>query len=98
MYGGPSRLPPPKCSITGCPPARYISLADNELSGPVPDLSALGPSLVGLDLGNNKFSGLLPASISKLRSLFVLSLRDNSFWGPVGDALTNLTSLQFVCV
>jgi LRR receptor-like serine/threonine-protein kinase FLS2 len=64
----------------------------------VPDLSALGPSLVGLDLGNNKFSGLLPASISKLRSLFVLSLRDNSFWGPVGDALTNLTSLQFVCV
>ena len=71
-----------------------LSLGDNQLSGSIPDLSALN-NLVGLILFNNQLSGSIP-DLSALTNLSVLSLFNNELSGSIPDlsALTNLTTLD----
>ncbi|CAN8251405.1 unnamed protein product [Cochlearia groenlandica] len=75
---------------------RVLSLENNSLFGPIPDLSAL-VNLKSLFLRRNLFSGAFPPSILSLHRLMILSLSYNNFTGPVPseiNALDRLTSLN----
>ncbi|XP_010484530.1 PREDICTED: probable inactive receptor kinase At5g67200 isoform X2 [Camelina sativa] len=75
---------------------RVLSLENNSLFGPVPDLSPL-VNLKSLFLSRNQFSGAFPPSILSLHRLMILSLSRNNFSGliPSGiNALDRLTSLN----
>ncbi|XP_031387551.1 probable inactive receptor kinase At5g67200 isoform X2 [Punica granatum] len=72
---------------------RVLSLQNNSLSGPVPDLSPLS-SLRSLFLGHNHFSGPFPASIVSLHRLRVLDLSFNNFSGLLPPSLTVLDRLD----
>ena len=71
----------------------WLYLEKNELTGPIPDLSAL-TKLGRLHLTHNRLSGPIPdlSALTKLRSL---SLFGNRLSGPIPDlsALTNLRNL-----
>ena len=72
----------------------WLFLGSNNLSGSIPDLSAL-TSLRKLDLLVNDLSGSIP-DLSALTNLSELRLENNQFSGPIPDpsALTNLTYLH----
>ncbi|KAK4764565.1 hypothetical protein SAY86_025655 [Trapa natans] len=70
-----------------------LSLQDNSLSGPLPDLSALS-NLKSLFLGRNSFSGPFPVSVVSLHRLMVLDLSFNNFSGLIPPALTRLDRLD----
>ncbi|CAA7034592.1 unnamed protein product [Microthlaspi erraticum] len=75
---------------------RVLSLENNSLFGPIPDLSAL-VNLKSLFLSRNEFSGAFPPSILSLHRLMVLSLSHNNFTGPIPpeiNSLDRLTSLN----
>lgn len=59
-----------------------IELRSNGLSGVIPDVISMLPSLECLDLQNNSLHGPLPPSLSKLRNLKDLWLSDNKFETP----------------
>ena len=73
---------------------RGLVLRGNELTGPIPDLSAL-TDLRSLTLVGNKLSGPLPASLSSLISLTQFYFDNNELTGPIPDlsALTSLTQI-----
>ena len=70
-----------------------LSLEDNGLNGPIPDLSALN-QLEHLSLDNNELSGPIP-ELGALNQLGLLSLASNQLSGSIPDlsALTNLRDL-----
>ncbi|RID53819.1 hypothetical protein BRARA_G01189 [Brassica rapa] len=75
---------------------RVLSLENNSLFGPVPDLSAL-VNLKSLFLSRNEFNGPFPPSIPSLHRLMTLSLSHNNFTGQIPTqitALDRLTSLN----
>ncbi|XP_009103445.1 probable inactive receptor kinase At5g67200 [Brassica rapa] len=75
---------------------RVLSLENNSLFGPVPDLSAL-VNLKSLFLSRNEFNGPFPPSIPSLHRLMILSLSHNNFTGQIPTqitALDRLTSLN----
>jgi PKD repeat protein/Leucine-rich repeat (LRR) protein len=71
-----------------------LELANNNLSGSIPDLSAL-TQLYQLDLESNNLSGSIP-DLSALTQLQYLSLSNNNLSGSIPDlsALTQLQSLH----
>ncbi|RWV88466.1 hypothetical protein GW17_00049442 [Ensete ventricosum] len=71
-----------------------LSMANNNLSGSLPDNLADLSSLESLDISNNAFSGVLPSGIGKLRSLKNLTLAGNNFTGPVPDSIGGLASIK----
>ncbi|KAG6532831.1 probable inactive receptor kinase At5g67200 [Zingiber officinale] len=71
---------------------RILSLQENSLAGPIPDLSPL-LNLRALFLGHNRFGGSFPPSIVSLRRLRVLDLSRNHLAGPVLPALASLDRL-----
>ncbi|CAJ2629908.1 unnamed protein product [Trifolium pratense] len=73
-----------------------LSLSNNQISGMLPDLSALS-SLRILNLADNKVVGKIPASISSLTELEILDLSGNSFKGVVSEShFTNLSKLEIL--
>ncbi|KAL3583760.1 hypothetical protein D5086_014821 [Populus alba] len=75
---------------------RVLSLQNNSLSGPIPDLSPLF-NLKSLFLHHNSFSASFPPSILLLHRLTILDLSYNSLTGqlPVNlSSLVRLNSLQ----
>ncbi|KFK28413.1 hypothetical protein AALP_AA8G511600 [Arabis alpina] len=75
---------------------RVLSLENNSLFGPIPDLSSL-VNLKSLFLHRNQFSGTFPPSILSLHRLMILSLSYNNFSGQIPsqiNALDRLTSLN----
>ncbi|KAL3726062.1 hypothetical protein ACJRO7_031018 [Eucalyptus globulus] len=72
---------------------RVLSLRNNSLSGPLPDLSPLA-NLRSLSLGLNSFSGPFPSSLLSLRRLRVLDLGHNAFAGPIPAQITALDQLD----
>ncbi len=75
-----------------------LSLAQNSLTGSLPDdLGALS-LLQSLDLSNNSFSGVVPQSFASLQSLVNLSLANNLLSGSIVDSgvleLPQLVSLN----
>jgi Leucine-rich repeat (LRR) protein len=71
-----------------------INLSNNNLTGSIPDLSAL-TYLKELYLGTNNLSGNIPVSLNSLTNLTKLHLYQNSLYGSLPDlgALSNLVFL-----
>jgi len=90
------------CGLSGVIPAELaavasleqLSLANNDLSGDIPDLSAL-TNLWNLNLGNNGLTGSLPDWIGNMTALKYLKLYFNAgLTGPVPDSILNLNNLK----
>lgn len=82
-------------SLTQLDQLRVLSLQNNLLTGPIPDLSKL-VNLKGLFLNRNSFSGSFPVSISALHRLKTLDLSVNNLTGPIPGSLTKLDRLYFL--
>ncbi|KAH7306360.1 hypothetical protein KP509_22G007700 [Ceratopteris richardii] len=73
-----------------------LSLAANNLSGPLPEqLWDIGSSLRFLNISNNLFQGPFPsANVSRCSSLQVLDAYNNNFTGPLPLQISSLTELR----
>ncbi|KAK9948976.1 hypothetical protein M0R45_004527 [Rubus argutus] len=80
-------------TLTRLDQLRVLSLQNNSLSGPVPDLSPLY-NLKSLFLNRNSFSGTFPPSILALHRLRALDLSHNNFTGPIPAGVTGLDRLN----
>lgn len=65
---------------------RVLSLKNNSLTGPLPDLSGL-VNLKSLFLDHNSFSGSFPLSVLELHRLRTLDLSFNDLTGPIPPGL-----------
>ncbi|KAK4274666.1 hypothetical protein QN277_017857 [Acacia crassicarpa] len=74
---------------------RVLSLQNNSLVGPIPDLSSLH-NLKSLFLDNNRFTGSFPPSILTLHRLRTLDLSHNNFTGPIPINLTKLDHFYYL--
>ncbi|KAG6491167.1 probable inactive receptor kinase At5g67200 [Zingiber officinale] len=72
---------------------RVLSLKNNSLAGPIPDLSPLR-NLKAVFLGRNRFGGRFPASILSLRRLRTIDLSYNHLSGPVPPELAAFDRLR----
>ena len=73
----------------------HLHLVGNELTGRIPDLSAL-TSLIWMELQQNKLSGSIPSTLNGFTSLTVLNLGENELTGGIPNlsGLTNLAQLH----
>lgn len=86
------RGPFPPHTLTSLDQLRVLSLRNNSLFGPIPDLSPL-VNLKSLFLDHNSFSGSFPPSLLLLHRLLTLSLSHNRFSGPLPGNVTLLHRL-----
>ncbi|XVF17640.1 hypothetical protein REPUB_Repub10bG0140700 [Reevesia pubescens] len=82
-------------SLTRLDQLRVLSLHNNSLSGPIPDLSSLY-NLKSLFLDRNNFSGTFPPSILFLHRITSLDLSYNDLTGPIPANLTALDRLNIL--
>lgn len=82
----------PPNTLTRLDQLRVLSLPNNSLTGPVPDLSPL-VNLKSLFLSHNFFSGTFPISIISLHRLTALDLSYNNLTGLIPVNLTGLDRL-----
>ncbi|XVF61225.1 hypothetical protein PTKIN_Ptkin08bG0112800 [Pterospermum kingtungense] len=85
----------PPDSLTRLDQLRVLSLHNNSLSGPIPDLSSLY-NLKSLFLDRNNFSGTFPPSILFLHRITSLDLSYNGLTGPIPANLTALDRLNIL--
>ncbi|KNA21046.1 hypothetical protein SOVF_046350 [Spinacia oleracea] len=71
-----------------------LSMANNSISGNLPDNIGSFDKLQYLDISNNLFAGSLPSEIGGLATLQNLSFAGNNFSGPIPDSISGLTSLE----
>ncbi|KAI4372077.1 hypothetical protein MLD38_010359 [Melastoma candidum] len=71
-----------------------LSMANNSITGKIPENVAKFRRLEFLDLSDNLFSSPLPSGIGKLESLKNLSLAGNNFSGSIPDSISGLVSIQ----
>ncbi|KAL0363637.1 UNVERIFIED_CONTAM: LRR receptor-like serine/threonine-protein kinase GHR1 [Sesamum calycinum] len=71
-----------------------LSMANNSISGKLPDNLGEFKSLEYLDISDNLFFSSLPSEIGKLASLKNLSLAGNNFSGSIPDAISGLASIR----
>lgn len=86
------RGPFPPDTLTRLDQLRVLSLRNNSLFGPIPDLSPL-LNLKSLFLDRNHFSGSFPPSILTLHRLLTISLSHNNLTGSLPVQLTLLDRL-----
>ncbi|KAH9712054.1 putative inactive receptor kinase [Citrus sinensis] len=82
----------PPNTLTRLDQLRVLSLHNNSLTGPIPDLSSL-INLKSLSLSRNFFSGAFPLSILSLHRLTILDLSYNNLTGLIPVNLTALDRL-----
>ncbi|KAJ4967054.1 hypothetical protein NE237_018903 [Protea cynaroides] len=82
-------------SLTRLDQLRVLSLQNNSLAGPIPDLSDL-TNLRTLFLDHNSFSGSFPPSILSLHRLRILDLSSNNLIGVLPPGLTALDRLYYL--
>ncbi|XVF00283.1 hypothetical protein REPUB_Repub03eG0271600 [Reevesia pubescens] len=71
-----------------------LNLHNNQLTGPLPDLTKLS-SLKHLDIRNNRFNGTVTESLGYLSELEILEASRNSLEGVISEAhFKNLSKLQ----
>ncbi|KAK8497839.1 hypothetical protein V6N13_034599 [Hibiscus sabdariffa] len=85
----------PVNSLSRLDQLRVLSLHNNSLSGPIPDLSSLY-NLKSLFLDRNNFSGAFPPSILFLHRITTLDLSHNGLTGPIPANLTALERLNIL--
>ncbi|XP_061339703.1 LRR receptor-like serine/threonine-protein kinase GHR1 [Gastrolobium bilobum] len=71
-----------------------LSMANNSVSGKLPDNIADFKSLEFLDISNNLFSLSLPLGIGNLGSLQNVSLAGNNFSGPIPNSISEMASIK----
>ncbi|CBI37168.3 unnamed protein product, partial [Vitis vinifera] len=83
--------------ITDCWNLTYLDLADNQLTGAIPEsvFGNLG-KLEFLSLTDNSFRGPLSSNISRLSKLQKLRLGTNQFSGPIPEEIGTLSDLQML--
>lgn len=74
---------------------RVLSLRNNSLTGPIPDMSKF-VNMKALFLDRNYFSGLIPLSISSLHRLRTLDLSNNDLSGVIPIELSKLDRLNYI--
>ncbi|KAF6151547.1 hypothetical protein GIB67_016359 [Kingdonia uniflora] len=74
---------------------KTLSLQNNSLMGPIPDLSRL-VNLKTLFLNHNSFTGSFPPSIVSLHSIQTLDLSHNVLTGPIPVGLTSLDQIYYL--
>ncbi|XP_009787502.1 probable inactive receptor kinase At5g67200 [Nicotiana sylvestris] len=74
---------------------RVLSLQNNSLTGPIPDLSSL-VNLKVLFLDHNLFTGSIPLSIFTLHRLKTLDLSYNNLTGSLPISVNNLNRLYYL--
>ncbi|XP_020239343.1 uncharacterized protein At4g06744 [Cajanus cajan] len=80
----------------GSTPARYLTFAHNQLTGPIPRSVGFAPNLTEvLFLGNN-FDGCLPFEIGYLKKAVVFDVSQNSITGPIPLSFGCLKSIQYL--
>jgi Leucine-rich repeat (LRR) protein len=72
----------------------YISLTNNNLTGPLPAAIGNLSALTGLEIQNNKLSGSIPAEIGNIVTLKFLYLWGNQFTGGIPTSMGNLVLLE----
>jgi len=72
----------------------FLSLANLNVSGVLPDSIGDLTSLIFLHLENNYIEGTIPESIGNLRDLHVLFLSNNNLRGPLPKSMVNLGKLS----
>ncbi|KAK4751440.1 hypothetical protein SAY87_004922 [Trapa incisa] len=85
----------PPDSLSRLDQLRVLSLQNNSLSGPIPDLSSL-VNLKSLFLDHNFFSGQFPPSIFSLHRVRTVDLSHNNLTGPLPSSLTKLERLNYL--
>ncbi|KAI3412874.1 Protein kinase domain-containing protein [Psidium guajava] len=82
-------------SLTRLDQLRVLSLQNDSLAGPIPDLSGL-INLKTLFLGHNAFTGSFPPSIVSLHRVRTLDLSQNALTGPLPSWLAELDRLYYL--
>ncbi|XAR57772.1 Non-specific serine/threonine protein kinase [Bertholletia excelsa] len=82
-------------TLTRLDQLRVLSIQNNSLTGPIPDLTALA-NLKTLFLNHNSFSGTFPGSLLSLHRLLVLDLSHNNFTGSIPAEITGLDRLSYL--
>ncbi|GFS35200.1 leucine-rich repeat protein kinase family protein [Actinidia rufa] len=82
-------------SLTRLDQLRVLSLQNNSLTGPIPDLSPLS-NLKSLFLDHNSFAGSIPTAISTLHRLRTIDLSRNNLTGPIPKSFVDLTRLNYL--
>ncbi|KAD4585809.1 hypothetical protein E3N88_23410 [Mikania micrantha] len=82
-------------TLTRMDQLRILSLRNNSLTGPIPDLAEL-VNLKALYLDHNHFTGEIPSSISSLHRLRTLDVSYNKLSGAIPVELTNLDRLSYL--
>ncbi|GKV45493.1 hypothetical protein SLEP1_g52565 [Rubroshorea leprosula] len=70
-----------------------LHLANNQLSGQIPDCWMNWPNLLSVNLKNNNLSGNIPSSIGYLSFLKSLHVRRNKLSGVLPESMQNCTQL-----
>jgi Leucine-rich repeat (LRR) protein len=79
------------------PGLTVLNLRNNNMSGPIPNLSGL-QLLSEFDLSANSFVGTIPATIGSMRALTSLDLRMNQLTGEIPASVFTLTNLSILDV
>lgn len=82
-------------TLTRLDQLRVLSLQNDSLSGPIPDLSKL-INLKSLFLDRNSFSGSFPSSVVTLHRIRTLDLSSNDLTGPIPAQLAALDRLNYL--
>ncbi|XP_024020179.1 probable inactive receptor kinase At5g67200 [Morus notabilis] len=82
-------------TLTRLDQLRVLSLQNNSLTGPIPDLSGLR-NLKSLFLDRNYFSGSFPPSILFLHRLRTVDLSYNNLTGSLPASIANLDRLSYL--
>lgn len=82
-------------TVTRLDQLRVLSLQNNSLTGPIPDLSGL-VNLKTLFLDHNSFTGSFPPSIFSLHRLRTIDISYNNFTGPLPAWLATVDRLYYL--
>ncbi|KAG2409197.1 uncharacterized protein HKW66_Vig0040190 [Vigna angularis] len=80
----------------GSTPARYLTFANNNLTGPIPKSVGYAPNLTEVLFLGNQFDGCLPIEIGNLKKAVVFDVSKNSLTGPIPLSFGCLKSIQYL--
>jgi len=76
--------------------ARYLTFANNNLTGPIPKSVGFAPNLTEVLFLGNQFDGCLPPEIGNLKKAVVFDVSKNSLTGPIPLSFGCLKSIQYL--
>ena len=75
---------------------QLLDLANNKLTGTIPETIGNLTNMTDLLLFDNKLSGTLPSTMEKLVKLIEIDLNNNDFSGSLPDWIGTNTSIQYL--